>query len=139
MTEQEIAERIQGLIDTHDPSDKDLIEDLRQLRDELDPPNPGPGTVVLWRMDGGEWQTGIVSAHMQIVDAGLDDYEFYEVEWKPARILGPRQVSIDVPPIENWPRDATHIGLYYENGGRLISPLGDITRHEAERMEAGDD
>jgi hypothetical protein len=62
---------------------------LRAKADELDPPRPEPGAVVWWHMDGGEWQVGIVSAHMQIIDSELDAYEFEEVEYKPARILAP--------------------------------------------------
>jgi hypothetical protein len=76
---------------------------LRQEADKLDPkidPKVEPGTVVWWRMDGGEWQIGIVSAHMQIIDSELDAYEFDEVRWKPARILGPRQIAVDVPPVD---------------------------------------
>jgi hypothetical protein len=48
-------------------------------------------------------------------------------------------VLFDVPPVEEWPRNATYIGIYYENErGLIIAPIGSIPRPEVERMEERD-
>jgi hypothetical protein len=137
MDEKQLAERLRDI--ANNAADADV--ELRLLADELDPPKPEPGTVVLWRMDGGEWQTGIVSVHMQIFDADLDAYEFYEVQWKPARILGPRQVAVDVPPIKYWDPMVESFGVYteYEDISDPSYYAHVISREEAERMEASDE
>jgi hypothetical protein len=74
---------------------------------------------------------------MQIVDAELDAYEFYEVQWKPARILGPRQVAVDVPPVEEWERATESFGVYaqYSDGSPSTFYSHLISRTGAERLE----
>jgi len=120
-----------------------------KLRDELAPPRPEPGTVlrwriepgtaVWWRMDGGEWQTGIISANEQIVDAEIDAYELGEVEWKPARILADDEVRVRVPPVSEWPDHGARIEAVVTGPGEDWWFAVVLSRAEAERMEARND
>jgi len=153
MTDKEIAERLDTML-KHKVGSFKLGEEIMKLRDELAPPRPEPGTVlrwriepgtaVWWRMDGGEWQTGIISANEQIVDAEIDAYELGEVEWKPARILADDEVRVRVPPVSEWPDEAEelHCDSWFANRGKRFMRRSKgitITREEAERMEARDD
>jgi hypothetical protein len=143
MNEKQLANRLRDI--ANNAADADV--ELRMLADELDPPKPEPGKSIWFQQRiGGPWEFGIshidadYSDDEVILVSANDGFTFEQIHtWKPARVLGPRQVAVDVLPVEEWPRNATYIGVYYENDSGLISPICDIPRTEAERMEASDD
>jgi hypothetical protein len=96
MDEKQLAERIQGLIDTYDPADKDLIDDLRQLRDELELKT---GIFVYWRFLGESiWNRGFSiedgGETVIIIKDGTTVYPS-QVEWKPVRAEAARMEASD--------------------------------------------
>jgi hypothetical protein len=69
-----------------------------------------------------------------------DGFTFEQIHtWKPARVLGPRQVAVDVPPVEEWRDSAKEMWLAWCDVTDEHSQPFVITRAEAERMEASDD
>ena len=137
MTEREIADRIRATLTVH----SDL--DLWRLADELDPPRPKPGTVVWWRWTNRKCERGWSIG--QVADNGrgvcIDIYSFKVsaewryIEWKPARIAGPMQEIVDIPPVSEWPDDVGSITQrMIPHRSRTSHTI--ITRDEAARREA---
>ena len=132
MTEREIADRIRATLTVHsDP-------DLARLANELDPPRPEPGTVVWWQDDEGLGDPVLG----QVNDLGFielfgtkDKASIYSVKWWPARIAGPMQEIVDIPPVSEWPDDVGSITQrMIPHRSRTSHTI--ITRDEAARREA---
>ena len=142
MTNKEIADRLRGLIDATSNGIV-LSEYIQRIADELDPPRPSPGTVVWWRhipRDGVivDWTTGVVVPDNK---AGIySQYGWYawdEIEYKPARIAGPMQEIIDIPPVSEWPEKTDDVNIWAQyTSGLRGEVLKRITRAEAKRREA---
>lgn len=137
MTNKEIAKRLRHIVDYHLDTTT-----INSLADELDPPKPEPGTVVwylaLW---DDVWHMGIVEendrGYARTQWGGVVDLD--EIEWKPARILRPRQVAVDVPPLSEWPKGSLVMEAAITGGERDIWVAELITRQEAKRMEERDE
>lgn len=106
MTDKEIAERIDiAMGSTEYDGHGGVFQQLRALRDELDPPKPKlePGEVVWWRplpnLPKHNWEIAKVhlrgSGGLGIYNLRGDFIPLREIEWKLARILTPGQVAID--------------------------------------------
>ena len=137
MTEREIADRIRATLTVHsDP-------DLARLADELDPPRPEPGTVVWWSHanDTGSQYLGYVVdrgiASLHHPESVRDNYvvEWDNIEWKPARIAGPMQEIVDIPPTREWDDNDLDIRVFIP-GTEIMYHRVTITRDEAARREA---
>lgn len=127
MTHKEIAERGRRILSQTDRNADDKYRELVELFDELDPPRPEPGTGLWWRYwrDGGAWKLGIVEEFGDgVVDSEQEFHGWGDIEYKPARIAGPMQEIVDIPPVSEW------------DGAESIYVRKAITRAEAERMEA---
>lgn len=129
MTHKEIAGRLREIADARTYT-MHTRQAVRNLADTLDPPRPKFDEMVWCRwVDGNpykEWWLGLVG-NDGVYSFGDDrPAEWDDIEWKPARILGPGQVAVNVPPVREW--DAERITVRRT-----------ITRAEAELMEAGDD
>jgi hypothetical protein len=150
MNEKQLAERLRDI--ANNAADADV--ELRLLADELDPPKPElkTGIFVYWRFLGESvWDRGFSiedgGETVIIIKDGTTVY-LSQVEWKPARILGPRQVAVDIPPVVEWSYRADKVEIvanYLERDSEgyfaIISAselptLASFTRAEAERMEA---
>lgn len=144
MNEKQLADRLRRLSKARQ---NDL--ELNKIADELDPPKPKHGKPIWFQQKpGGPWEFGM--SHIdtnysddEVVLLSTDDgFTFEEIHaWKPARILGPRQVAVDVPPVAEWPEWANQIVAAYRNSGSgqngIVTDI--ITRTKAERMEERDD
>ena len=139
MMHKEIAQRLRELDETGNWGG------VQDLADELDPPLPETGTVVWWRWaDKPNWQIGQVSDDGKGIVARIFSWDNHvapweRIEWKPARIAGPRQVIVDVPRVSDWPKDGTHVEAAVTGYSDTWWFAEVITRAEAERMEAGDE
>ena len=140
MTNKEIADRIRATLTVHsDP-------ELAKLADELDPPRPEPGTVVWWRGSVDDtWHLGCVVVYGIVPADNINacwNWGFKGLEWKPARIAGPMQEIVDVPPVSEWLVDAVDMTLSWNRrvrDGKVPVPIPYktiITRDEAARREA---
>ena len=123
---------------------------LRQMANELDPPRPEPGENLPYsskflfvRPKGTDER--FRPALMQRGGIFVDQYSGHalalsDFEWKPARIAGPMQELVDIPPVREWPVLATSIHMHYymnPKNGNVSDICRVITRAEAERREAG--
>ena len=111
-----------------------LSKMIRGKADELDPPCPEPGMIVWWRYPHvRNWQ--IAKVH-QAGDQLPGIYNLRgvfvtmsDVQWEPARIPGPMQEIVDIPPTREWPLTATAIQMFYvDSNRRFLSPVGAIGR-----------
>jgi hypothetical protein len=142
MTEKEIADRLRDIADN--AADADV--ELRMLADELDP-RPEPGTAVWFTLgenDPDPPELGIVTkSRVHVIDADGFVHSMAEVRIKPARVLGPRQVAVDVPPVAEWGHKTTDVEIRLHWWDQKRSQGSErvrlITRAEAMRMEANDD
>ena len=133
-THKEIAQRLKQL------EDEDDWAGVVELIYELDPPPPEPGTVVWWRdAEGlGEWNLGSINNNRKVEFFGAwKELDFERLQIKPAHILGPGQVAVDVPPVSGWPDWAGAMEWQFIRPVTFHDRLL-ITRPEAEAMEAGD-
>ena len=139
MTDKEMADRIDAIL-TKAVGSSTMSEELLTLRNELAPPKPEPRTLV-WHTPpkADDWRLGYIDHRHALVDIETGYLvDQTSLRMKPARVLGPRQVAVDVD-------DAR---IIYELAG-LVCSLEDIAvvyrfrkaieRAEAERMEAEDD
>jgi len=138
MTDQEKADRIRKIAGFPALT----IEARRQLRDvanEIAPPDPMPGTPIMWRRNDDPWQYGIVEMGRCTRTWEGKQIPLETIEWKPARILGPLQVAVDVPPVEKWNPMVESFGVYaeYKSGTSYYAHV--VTYEEAKRMEAVDE
>jgi hypothetical protein len=119
-----------------------VISLINQRIDELDPPIPAmSGDPILWRWDNrGQWRHGIIEGGCWTRSAEGALIALDNIDWKPARLLGPRQVSVTIPRTDEWPNDAAHCeaGITWTGYRNIIRVQRVITRPEAERMEASD-
>jgi hypothetical protein len=135
MTHKQIANRLREIIQGEGPHPYTQLE---LLADTLDPARPEPGTVVWWRACGGEtWALGMCYGRQGCESIGVADlyqtrYRFSDIEYKPARILAPNEVAVDM-------RTLKRLREYIRSEQRanmrnLIDII--IEQAEAERMEA---
>ena len=141
MTHKEIAERLRDMSNRVGSLTQ---SSLAELADDLDPPRPEPGTVVWWRVAADDkWRLGCVLNYGIVpVDNLLAcwNWDFKGLEYKPARIAGPMQEIVDIPPVSEWPRGANAVNAVYETGYIGTTYIGEIiTRDEAARREDRDD
>ena len=116
---------------------------VRDYADELYPPRPTPGTIVWWQDTEGlsDPVLGQVTEYGFIEMFGTRKaLGRREVKWWPARIAGPMQEIVDIPPVREWPMSATAIQMFYvDKNRRFLSPVGAIgrviTRDEAAHKE----
>ena len=113
---------------------------LWAIADELDPPRLAPRMLVWWQdAEGlGDPVLGQLNDYGMIELFGTTDtVRPRSVKWWPARIAGPMQEIVDIPPVSEW-GSSTH--QFAVDGYELNSPrtrrLLTITRAEAERREA---
>ena len=140
MTHKEIAERLRDLIDGTSNGIV-LSESIQCIADDLDPPLPEPGTVVWWRdAEGlGEWSLGQINNNRKVEFFGAcKELDLEAIQIKPARIAGPMQEIINIPPVSEWPGNAGQIlAMYCTVTSARVAPLIQvITRDEAARREA---
>jgi len=142
MNEKQLAERIREAVCLMQGGIYDeAAAVLESTAYELDPPKPEPGTVVWWKFpqmrkweiarihQAGNTLPGIYDLRGNFVPMG-------DLQWKPARILGPRQVAVDVPPVSEWPEDVTWIAVDWVSVDGHVRTMQElIHREEAERME----
>ena len=136
MTNKEIAERLRDMSNRIGSLTQ---SSLAELADELDPPLPEPGTVVWWQDDEGlgDPTLGQVNEHGCIEMFGtIRELELSEVKWWPARIAGPMQEIVDIPPVSEWPEDSETLTTLFEGEKRALRYRDVITRTEAARREA---
>ena len=134
MTEREIAKRLRGVAKAPTLN----IEGRRELTfiaDELDPPQGyEPGTVFEDAVGRRVFYTerGWIDADGLLI--GDTEYPPL-VNMKPARIAGPMQEIVDIPPVSEWPDDVGSITQrMIPHRSRTSHTI--ITREEAERREA---
>ena len=143
MTNAEIAHRLRCLMDVYGD-----MGELQHLANELDPPKPEPGAAVWYWLDEDDGpHIGVVEENTARSWArtqwgGFADLD--ECRWEPARILGPRQVAVDIPPTSEWWSSWDYVDIQYVPRDRVRYPFGAVTlytltREEAGRMEAEDD
>ena len=134
MNQKEIADRIRATLTVH--SDFDLI----RLADELDPPRPEPGTVVWWRVAADDtWRLGCVVAYGIVPADNINacwNWDCRGLEYKPARIAGPMQEIVDIPPVSEWPEYGDTLITLFEGKAKALRYRDVITRDEAARREA---
>jgi hypothetical protein len=122
--------------------EKSVRDELLRRANELDPPEPQIGTPIVWRKfaDLG-WRHGIIEMGRCTRTSEGAQVPLESIAWKPAQILGPRQVSVTIPRTDEWPNDAAHCeaGITWTGYRNIIRVQRVITRPEAERMEASDD
>lgn len=137
MTNKEIAERIDiAMGSTEYDGHGGVFQQLRALRNELDPPLPGPGTVVWWQdIDGlSEPKLGMVNMRGRIeIFGSLTELEPHQVSWKPARFLAPNEVAVEVPSTDDWPPKIHAIVKQWQVAPTDTDVI--ITRAEAEKMQ----
>ena len=137
MTEREIAERLRKAAD-HSASIDRVVAELKAIADELDPHRPEPGTVVWWQDDEGLGDPVLG----QVNDIGVimlfgtrETVRMESVKWWPARIAGPMQDIVDIPPTNIWGYiGELHIKVYAPQADVVFSDVI-ITRDEAARRE----
>ena len=108
MTNKEIADRLRGMVGRKYIDMPGLDQAVRSFADELDPPRPEPGTVVWWRYKTADdeefWKLGEVHIDGWVYAFGSTAPRLWkEIEYKPARILGPDEVAVEVTPNEQRP------------------------------------
>ena len=138
MTNKETAERLRKLIDGTSNGIV-LSEAIQNIADELDPPRPEPGTVVWWRdAEGlGEWCLGQINNNRKVEFFGAwKELDLEAIQIKPARIAGPMQEIVDIPPVKDWPEYALTYYAAFMDAGEAIDPVIILTRDEAARREA---
>ena len=140
MTHKEIAERLRDMSNRIGSLTQ---SSLAELADELDPPLPEPGTVVWWRFIGAlayhGWEHGVVDKSLKGVWSSDGLVHWSRIEYKPARIAGPMQEIVDIPPVKDWPRNCDEVELkwHYDDRDFMSGSAGaTITRGEAARREA---
>ena len=140
INDKEIAKRLRDI--ANNAADADV--ELRLLADELDPPKPEPGLVWYTPRNANNWRLGwwngtkVRDVEEGYLMANIQD----DLRIKPARILGPRQVAVDVKPVSEWNSGTNAIELWmYEINPHYPNSrtLKTITREEAERMEEPDE
>ena len=137
MTNKEIADRLRDLIDGTSNGIV-LSEAIQRIADDLDPPRPEPGTVVWWRyLTGSLWFLGTVNNSGVVQQFGTSESPHWsQIEYKPARIAGPMQEIVDIPPVSEWPEYALTYYVAFMDAGEAIDPVIILTRAEAARREA---
>jgi len=132
---RKIAERLR-LIDTG--TDTGYVA-INKLADELDPPRPEPGTVVLYALPkSDDWCAGWWTGKSVFDFASQLHLDPSNLRIKPARILADDEVAVKVPPVSEWPENAGQVlAMYATVTSARVAPLTQIiTRAEAEHMEA---
>ena len=117
----------------------EIIAGLREEADKLDPLDRSlRGWVLVTEPCRATWV-------WRAYENGLADREetmtWGEVEkrgWQVEQlhVLQPGEVAVEIPPVSEWPRSATYIGVYYANDRGPIDEIFSIDREQAERMEA---
>jgi hypothetical protein len=133
MNEKQLAHRLREIYTGKRPD-----SEINEIADELDPPNPKPGTPIVWRWRHlHEWRHGIIEDGGWTRTSDGLPLQLDQVQWEPARMLGPRQVPVDVPPVEEWRYSAITMTLKWVDYTGLYDVVHEITRAEAKQMEAG--
>ena len=137
MTNREIAKRLRGLIDATSNGIA-LSVSIQRIADELDPTRPEPGTVVWFPIDE---ECGVVADNGRGVYTSCGEL----VPWgslqegtKPARIAGPMQEIVDIPPVSEWPVGALGLDAvwYFPTQDHIVTQWRITNRTEAARREA---
>lgn len=127
-----------------------MATELYAIAEERDPLKPEPGwyAVLVLDITGERWMVGYFdgralykSESNAITDAPLVGKE-YIYEYR--RILGPRQLAVELPPVSEWSDQAHTMQIQYVPRDVDGFPFGavtvmEITRNQAERMEADDE
>ena len=135
MTEREIAKRLREVAKAPTLN----IEGRRELTliaDELAPPQGyEPGTVLEDAVGRRVFYTerGWMDADGLLIG---DTRHPPLANMKPARIAGPMQEIVDIPPVKDWPEYALTYYAAFMDAGEAIDPVIILTRAEAERREA---
>jgi len=111
MTQKQIANRLRALIPQIDVSThgdiaggnrvyKDSVvsaNKVRELADELDPPAPEPGALVVWMFgcDGTRWHYGIVNDERNAVHTRFGSVDLADIKWEKAQVLKPGQIAVE--------------------------------------------
>ena len=136
MTHKEIAERLRDMSNRIGSLTQ---SSLAELADQIDPPLFEPGTVVWWRyLTGSPWFLGTVNNSGVVQQFGTSESPHWsQIEYKPARIAGPMQEIIDIPPVSEWPEKTDDVNIWAQyTSGLRGEVLKRITRAEAKRREA---
>ena len=138
MTEKGIVNQLRTLAQNPAIDATDRIE-LDHIADKYDLPRPKPGTVVWWRYIRfcADFAIGVVAAHGDgVIDSEPEFHEWRHIEYKPARIAGPLQEIVDIPPMSEWPDGGEALCMYIgSDPGPVVWRI--ITRAEAARREEG--
>jgi len=143
MTNKEIVERLRKMSVSIAGRDMPTAMAIEAFANELDPPRPEPGTIVWWQdaEDLSDPVLGQANEYGFIEMFGTGKaLDWREIKWWPARIAGPMQEIVDIPPVSEWPMAATDIQMFYVDKNRhFLSPFGPIgrviTRDEAVHKE----
>ena len=111
MTQKQIADRLRALIPQIDVSTHGDVargnrvytdsvvsaDKVRELADELDPPAPKPGVVVMWRpiRGGSRGYFGVTSENKAGVFGQFGLQFFEDIEWSKAEVLKPGQIAVE--------------------------------------------
>lgn len=117
-----------------------LSKEIEWIAGQLGPPKPAPGTVVWWRFfyedeseADDEWHIGIIAEGPNTIHTKGFSVSFDEIEWKPATILQPGQVPVDVPDVDEWPGEFDAI-VWDFGSSEEDDYINLITRSEAQEM-----
>jgi hypothetical protein len=126
------------------------VELLLEKAGALDPPSPKPGTVVWWRMKGGdEWHIGLVRTGNYVVDEeGVEIEMRRPLEWHPVPIPDPDGYCVKdgklhklvrVQSAEEWGEGARYAWFRFVKtslpGERDWGRAAFMTREDVERKE----
>ena len=111
MTQKQIADRLRALIPQIDVTTHGDVARgkrvytggvvsataVRELADELDPPAPEPGALVLWMFshNGTRWHYGIVNDERNAVHTRFGYVDFADIKWEKAEVLKPGQIAVE--------------------------------------------
>ena len=137
MTIKEIADRIRATATVHtDPDLLQLVAERQELMDALE----NIADVVWWKYPSTRnWE--IARVHQTgnqlpgIYDLRGNFVPLDNIKWKPARIAGPMQDIVDIPPTREWDDNDLDIRVFIP-GTEIMYHRVTITRTEAARREA---
>ncbi len=143
MTNEERAAKLRDLAES-EVMNATVRKALWAMADDMSPPKPEPGTVVWWRYrekyGDGKWRFGEVGSDGFLYTFGSTAPRPWEqIEWKPATILQPGQVAVDVPPTHEWGHRTTDVEIVLRYWDVQTKDHEEraclITRAEAEEMQ----